>query len=165
MACSEQRHGVQDAVPRSGRFFGLFKRAGHRVVVNARGDLLVRPTPLDASMLQTPAGGSNYLTYYCCGVVISQIHAMLAHSCVCMQGTQHRLHTHLAMLCAGHSLRQHYLATYRRALVAVLRAQGTDKGFKDGAAGVAELLQSSPIVQVGYRTVVPGTTYCRRPHP
>ena len=47
---------AQDAVPRSGRFYGLFKRAGHRVVVNALGDLLVRPSPLDASLLQVPAG-------------------------------------------------------------------------------------------------------------
>ena len=49
---------MQDAVPRSGRFYGLFKRAGYRVVVNALGDLLVRPSPLDASLLQLPAGGS-----------------------------------------------------------------------------------------------------------
>ena len=44
-------------MPRSGRFYGLFKRAGHRVIVNGLGDMLVRPSPLDASMLQTPAGG------------------------------------------------------------------------------------------------------------
>ena len=49
---------MQDAVPRSGRFWGLFKRAGYRVVVNALGDLLVRPSPLDASLLQVPAGAS-----------------------------------------------------------------------------------------------------------
>ena len=48
---------VQDAVPRSGRFYGLFKRAGHRLVLSGLGDLLVRPSPLDASMLQVPAGG------------------------------------------------------------------------------------------------------------
>ena len=45
-------------MPRSGRFWGLFKRAGHRVVVTGLGDLLVRPFPLDASLLQVPAGGS-----------------------------------------------------------------------------------------------------------
>ena len=45
-------------------------------------------------------------------------------------------------------MRHHWLATYRRSLVAVLRAQGTDKGLQDGAAGVAQLLQSSPLVQV-----------------
>ena len=40
------------------------------------------------------------------------------------------------------------LATYRRSVVAVVRAQGTDKGLQDGEAGVADLLQSCPIVQV-----------------
>ena len=40
------------------------------------------------------------------------------------------------------------LATYRRSLVAVVRAQGTDKGLQNGEAGVADLLQSCPIVQV-----------------
>ena len=45
------------------------------------------------------------------------------------------------------------LATYRRSLVAVLRAQGTDKGFHQGAESVAKLVASSPIVQV--RPVLP----------
>ena len=45
------------------------------------------------------------------------------------------------------------LATYRRSLVAVLRAQGTDKGFHQGAGSVAKLVASSPIVQV--RPVLP----------
>ena len=45
-------------------------------------------------------------------------------------------------------MRHHWLATYRCSLVAVLRAQGTDKGLQDGAAGVAQLLASSPLVQV-----------------
>ena len=59
--CLVTRVTMQDAVPRSGRFYGLFKRAGHRVVMTGLGDLLVRPSPLDASMLQVPAGG-------CCGL-------------------------------------------------------------------------------------------------
>ena len=45
-------------------------------------------------------------------------------------------------------MRHHWLATYRASLVAVLRAQGTDKGLQDGPAGVAQLLASSPLVQV-----------------
>ena len=48
------------------------------------------------------------------------------------------------------------LATYRRSLVAVLRAQGTDKGFHQGAEFVAKLVASSPIVQVRLKAVLPG---------
>ena len=48
---------AQDAVPRSGKFIHLFKRGGNRVIINTLGDLIVRPSPLEASLRQTPAGG------------------------------------------------------------------------------------------------------------
>ena len=35
---------VQDAVPRVGKFLVLFSRPGQRVIVDYRGDILVRPT-------------------------------------------------------------------------------------------------------------------------
>ena len=40
------------------------------------------------------------------------------------------------------------MAIYRRSLVAVLRAQGTDKGVHQGAESVSKLVQTSSIVQV-----------------
>ena len=49
----------QDAVPRSGKFITLFKRGGHRVIMNTMGDLLVRPSPLEASLRQIPAGNAQ----------------------------------------------------------------------------------------------------------
>ena len=47
---------MQDAVPRSGKFWVLYKLGGHRVVINRMGDLVVRPSPLEASLRQNPAG-------------------------------------------------------------------------------------------------------------
>ncbi|KAK9807443.1 hypothetical protein WJX73_007832 [Symbiochloris irregularis] len=46
----------QDAVPRSGKFMGLFKRGGQRVIINRRGDMIVRPLTIEASLQQVPGG-------------------------------------------------------------------------------------------------------------
>ena len=41
------------------QLFGLYKRAGQRVIVNRRGDLIVRPNHFELSMLQNVRGGST----------------------------------------------------------------------------------------------------------
>ena len=38
---------LQDAVPRVGKFFILFSRPGKRVIVDYRGDVVVRPSPYE----------------------------------------------------------------------------------------------------------------------
>eukprot|EP00892_Ulva_mutabilis_P004927 jgi/Ulvmu1/2806/UM142_0004.1 len=43
----------QDVVTREMRFFGVYKRAGQRAIINRRGDLIVRPAHFEVSMLQT----------------------------------------------------------------------------------------------------------------
>lgn len=40
---------VQDVIARAGRFLGLYKRAGQRVMINPSGDLIVRPTFIEAA--------------------------------------------------------------------------------------------------------------------
>jgi len=40
---------VQDVIARAGRFWGLYKRAGQRVMINPSGDLIVRPTFIEAA--------------------------------------------------------------------------------------------------------------------
>lgn len=35
---------------RSAKFWVLYKRGGHRVLINKRGDLVVRPNPMEASV-------------------------------------------------------------------------------------------------------------------
>ena len=49
---------------------------------------------------------------------------------------------------AGLSVGQHLLAAYLKSLRAVLRVQFTRKGLKGGKAGVARLVEESPVVQV-----------------
>ncbi|EIE21255.1 alpha/beta-hydrolase [Coccomyxa subellipsoidea C-169] len=48
----------QDAVARSPKFLVLYKRAGQRVLINNNGDMLVRPSFIENSILQMPGGGS-----------------------------------------------------------------------------------------------------------
>ncbi|KAF6262015.1 hypothetical protein COO60DRAFT_1699568 [Scenedesmus sp. NREL 46B-D3] len=48
----------QDTVPRGGKFISAYKRNGQRVIVNKAGDMVVRPIPLESSMLQAPLGSN-----------------------------------------------------------------------------------------------------------
>eukprot|EP00208_Stichococcus_sp_RCC1054_P005346 CAMPEP_0206142186 /NCGR_PEP_ID=MMETSP1473-20131121/15880_1 /ASSEMBLY_ACC=CAM_ASM_001109 /TAXON_ID=1461547 /ORGANISM="Stichococcus sp, Strain RCC1054" /LENGTH=1445 /DNA_ID=CAMNT_0053537075 /DNA_START=238 /DNA_END=4575 /DNA_ORIENTATION=- len=47
----------QDAVTRAAKF-GIFKRPGHRVLINSRGDMLVRPSFVETSLRNVPWGSS-----------------------------------------------------------------------------------------------------------
>lgn len=56
-----------DAVVQSGKFYGLYKRGGHRVLINVKGDLIVRPSYLEHFALRSPGLGSvpdHFLTAY-----------------------------------------------------------------------------------------------------
>ncbi|KAK9817879.1 hypothetical protein WJX72_003574 [[Myrmecia] bisecta] len=48
----------QDAVAQEGKFLVLYKRPGHRVIINQRGDLIVRPTLVEHSVRRVPGGSS-----------------------------------------------------------------------------------------------------------
>ncbi|CAL5228580.1 g11739 [Coccomyxa viridis] len=48
----------QDAVARAPKFLVLYKRTGQRVIINHNGDMLVRPSFIESSLLQLPCGGS-----------------------------------------------------------------------------------------------------------
>ena len=57
----------QDVVARGGKFWVLYKRGGHRVLINKRGDLVVRPNPMEASVSLVTCFGSvqhHLLTTY-----------------------------------------------------------------------------------------------------
>lgn len=45
---------AQDAVARNAKFWLLYKRPGQRVLINDRGDMLVRPSYTELSMQQSP---------------------------------------------------------------------------------------------------------------
>lgn len=56
-----------DAVVQSGKFYGMYKRGGHRVLINVKGDLIVRPSYLEHFALRSPGPGSvpdHFLTAY-----------------------------------------------------------------------------------------------------
>lgn len=44
----------QDVVARGGKFFFVYKRPGHRVLFNSYGDLIVRPTFVEANVQRVP---------------------------------------------------------------------------------------------------------------
>ena len=53
----------QDAVARGGKLLWLYKRPGHRVMVNAYGDLIVRPPFFEASRCLDRGRSPSTCTY------------------------------------------------------------------------------------------------------
>lgn len=51
---------------------------------------------------------------------------------------------------AGQSVGQHFMSSYHHAVLAVILAQFTAKGFADGMEGVTKLIQASPYLQVPF---------------
>ena len=47
---------LQDVVTRGGKMVFLYSRPGQRVLVNSRGDLIVRPSWIEASLQRLPGG-------------------------------------------------------------------------------------------------------------
>ncbi|KDD71882.1 hypothetical protein H632_c4233p0, partial [Helicosporidium sp. ATCC 50920] len=85
-----------DTVTSSGKFWGLYKRPGHRVIITARGDLVVRPAYVEQFALRAPGAGS---------------------------------------------VRDHYLTSYQRSMLAVVAAQFSRKAYvggRDGARSLAD---------------------------
>ena len=46
----------QDVVTRGGKMVFLYSRPGQRVLVNSRGDMIVRPSWVEASLQRLPGG-------------------------------------------------------------------------------------------------------------
>lgn len=47
---------LQDVVTRGGKFLFLYKRPGHRVILNGVGQMMVSPSSIEASLHQSPGG-------------------------------------------------------------------------------------------------------------
>ena len=57
----------QDVVARGAKFVAMYKRGGHRVLINKLGDLIVRPSAMETSIRLVPCSGSvqqHLLTSY-----------------------------------------------------------------------------------------------------
>ena len=55
-ASHAQRAGLQDVVTRGGKFFFLYKRPGHRVILTDGGHMMVSPSSMEASLHASLAG-------------------------------------------------------------------------------------------------------------
>ena len=59
-----QRFVMQDIVPKAPKFFIMYKRAGFRVIINHNGDMIVRPSAVEASI--HVAGVAHCTLTLCC---------------------------------------------------------------------------------------------------
>lgn len=52
---------LQDSVSQTGKLLWLYKRCGQRVIVNDRGDLIVRPSSLETRLEQIGSKSSHLI--------------------------------------------------------------------------------------------------------
>ena len=79
--------------------------------------------------------------YYC--------YAMHAVQYMGMQSQQTQLVLMQGVLaCTGQSVDQHKLANYYHAILSIILAQFSHKGFENGMAGTVRLAQASPYIRV-----------------
>ena len=57
---------MQDIVPKAPKFFIMYKRAGYRVIINHNGDMIVRPSAVEASIHVAGAVQRNTLSLLVC---------------------------------------------------------------------------------------------------
>ena len=67
---------MQDIVPKAPKFFIMYKRAGFRVIINHNGDMIVRPSAVEASI--HVAGVAHCTLTLCCWSLLKggQMHQM-----------------------------------------------------------------------------------------
>ena len=94
------RH-MQDVVPKAPKFFILYKRAGFRVIINHNGDMIVRPSAIEASVQVAgaprvpvcPSGIAYHVMASCNGPLLAHHAYAIYHSSrglPCMQATASR---------------------------------------------------------------------------
>ena len=75
--------GVQDVVCHEGKLFRLYKRPGQRVIIDATGRMIVRPTHLEAAVQREPSGRSNGALFCNSTICRSLVCTGGSHSCSC----------------------------------------------------------------------------------
>jgi hypothetical protein len=55
---------------------------------------------------------------------------------------------HSVLACTGQSVDQHKLANYYHAILSIILAQFSNKGFESGMSGAVRLAQASPYIRV-----------------
>ncbi len=66
---------LQDVVTRGGKMVFLYSRPGQRVLVNSRGDMIVRPSWVEASLQRLPGGTASTL----CLITMHAPHLQASH--------------------------------------------------------------------------------------
>ena len=112
---------VQDVIARAGRFWGLYKRAGHRVMINPSGDLIVRPTFIEAAAQLMRPWSESFLALPCtalpCTASSATVHACLSfgystafgHSACCLYAYRSLLNFCIKVLCTLSDCMSHEL--------------------------------------------------------
>jgi Lipase (class 3) len=163
----------RDVVTQALKVLGWYKRAGQRVLVYARGDMIVRPTLVEASLLQVCAPRACLLRVclfldivwhairFSCDAVVQLLCNYLVQTQACCRRsaftpclpTLHAVHPTRARCTQspfGGQLKDHHTVAYHRALAAVVSAQleGARRGRAEGLQGLLALLQDAPIVRL-----------------
>ena len=158
---------TQDIVTRGGKFVLLYKRPGHRVIVNTAGQMMVSPLSIEASvqqntdiyqMLPIPCLESNDFCTYSTGRTDSQclLACMSANKALQVVASA-LMHPKKPFFCkfaiwvnanAGQSMDQHFLTSYTHAILSVILAQFSSRGFAAGVKGIVSLAEASPFLKV-----------------
>ena len=159
---------MQDVVTRGGKFVALYKRPGKRIIVNNEGRLMVSPSSMEASIQQSIGGMYKLLPVKACTNPYSSL-------VTCMLSAQAQIAQDfivkvVVMQNVGQKVDHHLLTSYHQAILSVILAQFTPKGFIDGMEGIVRLVEGREGLQAGI-TVFPVaahkhatsvTCYCTR---
>ena len=144
---------AQDAVTRGAKFCKMYKRPGHRVIINADGDLIVRPTFIEVR-ISTPYCRHQSRVIFSVSlnpvILLTYRKAMIQQTDASRSTPRHAegrspattpLHldsqASVQRRPAGASVSHHLLTTYVRSYLAVIRSQFSCKGVQGGREVVA----------------------------
>lgn len=144
---------------RNGKFFMLYKRAGFRVLINARGDCIVRPNFVEQFVHRAPGGAWCGAVSVAPGVTknVCRLYAPPEVGLVARHGAPHVPGTSCCRVpnilsyesravhnsSTGGSLASHFLTSYQKSLVAVLAAQFGRKSLVGGKQAVFMLTSTA----------------------
>ena len=72
---------MQDIVPKAPKFFIMYKRAGYRVIINHNGDMIVRPSAVEASI---HVAGAVHCSAMSAAGLICQTFSLTTGLCWCL---------------------------------------------------------------------------------
>ncbi len=143
---------MQDVVTRGGKFVVLYKRPGKRIILNNEGRLMVPPSSMEASIQQS-IGGTYKLppVKACTNPYTSLVSCMLSAQ---GQIAQDLIVKVVVVQSVGQKVDHHLLTSYHQAILSVILAQFTPKGFIDGMEGIVRLVEGHEGLQASMNVFV-----------